>query len=311
MKKLLWILLIAGVALTAKADVTSFVELSAKGGWSTLGYRAEAVQQLTFDNVGSYGYGAHIGYGMYFNRMVGLSVGADFSRYGSTLRGKGTITYTGVNSIYPAAPAPADLYNHTVTVNALRDAQEICYVEIPLALCLRFPLGAVNIHVQAGAKCGFAVMSGAEAASDTEHSGYFPEGHLAIRPDVPGHGFYRQPDAQYRYDMEVNSLQVVGFVKLGIGYPMQRNPHCEWFANIYAGYGFLNAVKMPENKTELGFLNDRPGQENNHYFMTPYTGIFTTNSISPDSSPAEVGLEIGFRYLIPHTRTYPCRCVCD
>jgi len=95
------------------------------------------------------------------------------------------------------------------------------------------------------------------------------------------------------------------FLKLGLDYEIGANVHL--FGNIYGDYGLMNALKR--GQSELGFQNDRAGMEGTHYFMASYDGITATNILSEKSHPIQVGLELGIRFVFPHKKSYPCKCM--
>ena len=70
-------------------------EFSLGAGWSMLNY------QLTGDqlrNNGSYGLKAHLGYAYFFTPNFGLRLGADVSRYGTTLALPDELVWSSVNA---------------------------------------------------------------------------------------------------------------------------------------------------------------------------------------------------------------------
>ena len=108
-------------AATSMYGLSSFFEVSVGGGWSSLGYGLTNATQpgLTMSQGGSYGLGAHVGYGLQFNKYVGLGVGVDLSRYGANAKMNGVAEWQGVRD------TDGELYNHLTTVHKWSDQQEL------------------------------------------------------------------------------------------------------------------------------------------------------------------------------------------
>lgn len=297
--RILIIFLLLGLSLPFAAQKHSAVELSVGGGWSTLGYKVQAQQaDLTGSNSGSWGVQAHVGYAFFFTPNVGLGVGANFSRYGAGASLSGTLQWQGV------ADTEGETYDHLTLIHSLSDKQEMYLVEIPLTLYFLYPLtDALSFNAEIGAKYAIPVLSKAFYHADIEHQGNYGIWGLNLY-DIPEHGFYRESDFHNDYTVPAKN-QISIFLKLGLDYEIGANVHL--FGNIYGDYGLMNALKR--GQSELGFQNDRAGMEGTHYFMASYDGITATNILSEKSHPIQVGLELGIRFVFPHKKSYPCKCM--
>ena len=280
------------------ARMHSALELSVGGGWSTLGYKVEPKQaDVKGSNIGSWGAQVHVGYALFFTPTVGLGIGANFSHYGANATLSGSAQWKDVTD------TEGERYNHRTLIHSLKDQQDVYFVEFPLTLYFVYPMSYhLSLNVEVGAKYGIPVLSRASFHADIEHQGDYGIWGLNLH-EVAGHGFYRERDFHNDYPITVKN-QISVFLKLGIAYEIGRNTHL--FANIYGDYGFTNAQQS--GSSELGFRNDRAGMEEAHAFMPAYHGLVSTNNISAKSHPAQVGLELGLRFVFPHKKTYPCMC---
>ena len=297
--RILIICLACGLSLPiAAAQMHSALELSAGGGWSTLGYKVLPSQaDITGTNNGSWGIQAHVGYAFFFMPNIGLGLGIDFSRYGAQASLAGTAQWDNVTD------TEGEHYNHLALIHSLRDMQEVYFVEIPLTLYFAYPISyTLSFDMQLGAKYALPVMSKAAFHADIEHQGDYGIWGLNLH-DVPGHGFYRERDFHGDYQVPAQN-QLSLFLKLGLSYAVRNNIFL--FGHIYGNYGLLNALKS--DQTELGFRNDRSGMQDVHAFMPDYNGIIATNCISAKSHPIQLGLEIGVRFIFLHKKSYPCKC---
>lgn len=290
--------LLLGLCLPMAAQMHSAMEISVGGGWSSLGYQVQPTQaDVTGANKGSWGAQVHVGYALFFTPKIGLGIGANFAHYGANASLSGTARWADVTD------TEGERYNHLAIIHSLKDKQDAYLVEIPLTLYLDFPLSEyLHFDIEIGAKYGIPVMKSASFQADVEHQGDYGIWGMNLY-DVPSHGFYREGDFHQDYSVSIGH-QISAFLKVGIAYEIQKN--VQFFANIYGDYGFTNTVKRGE--AELGFQNDRAGMASTHAFMPAYNGIIATNNISAKSHPIQVGLEVGFRFIIPHKTNYPCRC---
>ena len=305
MKKLR--LLIAGVLLlsaTSMFALASYVELSLGGGWSSLGYGLTNQSQpgLSVGQKGSYGLDAHIGYGLLFNRYVGVGIGVDFARYGATAAISGQAVWPGV------IDTDGELYDHRVQVNRWNDYQSLYMVEVPLSLYLHLPVSErAALFGQLGVKACLPVMSGGKYSGQISHTGFYEPWMMTI-DNVPGHGFYTST-MEADYTMKTK-MTMAAFAKIGIEGPVDEERRVWLFGAIYGTYHFMPAFDTANAGTAIGWKNDTQDQSllQAHYFMNDYTPLFNTDMAVGKPKPLAIGAEIGIRFRIPHPKRHDCRC---
>lgn len=308
MKLLRTILLSIAVLTTSSMyGLSSFIELSVGGGWSSLGYKLNNETQpgLMLKQNGSYGLEAHFGYGLQFTKNIGVGIGADLSRYGATAKINGQARWSGVRD------TDGELYDHITSVQRWTDKQEIYMLEIPLSLYLRFPIATdVRIYGQIGAKACIPLMNKAHYEGTVSHQGFYEPWMLTVS-DVPNHGFYT---ADMKSDYTISTkLTVAAFAKIGIEAPVDELRHVWLFGAIYGTMHFMPAIEVSATPAPIGWRNDIQGEANRqaHYFMSDYTPVYNTALMSGKPNPVAVGAEIGIRFRIPHPKRYRSHCMCE
>lgn len=299
-----FILVLSLLANTAVYGISSFIEISAGGGWSSLGYSLtnETQQGLTMRQNGSYGLNAHIGYGLQFNKYIGLGVGVDLARYGADARLKGTAEWMGVTD------TEGERYDHIVSVHTWNDRQSVYMIEIPLSVYLRFPVSeTVRVYGQIGAKVCLPVMSSASYKGTISHSGVYEPWMLTLS-NMPNHGFYTA-NMQDSYALRTH-LTVAGFVKIGVEAPVDKLNNIWLYGTICGSVHFMPAVTPDTGNNIIGWRNDTYDQTmyQAHSFMSDYSPILSTNLIKREAKPFALGAEIGIRFRIPHFKRYGCNC---
>lgn len=303
MKRTLLFIVVLCSALTARAELSSMLELSIGGGWSSLGYKVSNDGLVKGQQQGSYGFDAHIGYGLMFNRYIGLGIGADFAHYGSTVKLGGTAMWQGVTD------TDGERYDHSTEINKWKDVQDIFMVEIPLSVYFRVPMAGGNSWFSAvvGAKVGIPVISGAKYSGELTHTAGYEPWQLILQ-DVRGHGFYSS-EMSDKYSIS-QKTSYAAFAKIGLETALDKKQRICLYGHIYATYYFANTLKFSGLSKELGFINDSkdPSMQEAHYFMQDYTSILDTKLVKQKSCPIGIGVEIGVRFRFPHPKKYPCHC---
>lgn len=269
------------------------------------GFNTDIHPGLNLRQSGSYGYGAHVGFGLQFTKHIGVGIGADFSRYGASARISGEAAWLGVRD------TEGELYDHIVTVNRWTDKQEIYMLEIPLSLYLRFPIAQdVRLYGQIGAKACLPMISKAGFSGSLSHKGFYEPWMLTIS-EVPNHGFYTST-MDRNYDLKTNKFTIAAFLKIGIEAPVDELRHVWLFGAIYGTMHFMPAIDLSPDAA-IGWKNDIQGDamRQAHYFMSDYTSILNTNLVSGHAWPLAVGAEIGIRIRIPHPKQYRRSCRCE
>lgn len=276
--------------------IYSIFELSGLGGWSTENVSPKSSEpSLSLREHGSYTYGAHVGYVLQFHPNVGIGIGADFQRYGTSTRMVGDAYWM---SVYDTE---GQLYNHRLHVYSLRDDIQQLYVNVPLSLRFFVPMDNVSLEFQVGAKFGLPVSSTGKYKGDVEHMGQYPQwGDLELN-QVPNHGFYRDQTIADNYSLS-KPIQAFAFAKVGLLVPL--TDRLQLTVHVGADYGLLNSKPETDN-AQFGANNNG---DQAHYFMPAYSGILSTPMTSGKMHPMSVTGEIGLRFVINHRKSYPCMC---
>lgn len=288
-------------------SLSSFFEISGGGGWSSLGYGLKSTDQpaLNVSQNGSYGFNAHIGYGLQFTRNIGVGIGVDFARYGATAKIGGQAIWQGVTD------TEGEMYNHIALINKWTDRQEIYMLEIPLSLYVRFPIATdVRIYGQIGAKACLPMIGKAHYSGSISHQGEY-EPWMMTLTNIPNHGFYTST-VDRKYDLQMSKFTMAAFVKIGIEAPVDELRYVWIFGAITGSMHFMPAISSSPSAT-IGWRNDTSDEtmRQAHSFMSDYTSILNTTLISGHSWPCAVGAEIGIRLRIPHAKRYRSHCRCE
>lgn len=302
-----WIVIgiISCVAITASARLTSMIEVSVGGGWSSLGYQLNTESQpfVTAKQAGSYGLTAHIGYGLMFTPHIGVGIGADIARYGADAKLGDQAQWLGVTD------TDGELYDHFTNIRSWKDQQQLYMVEIPLTVYFRSPATGSQVYFsgEVGAKVGIPVMSDAKYHGELSHQAGYEPWQLNLQ-QVRGHGFY-DSEMSNTYDLQPKTSFAL-FAKVGIETPLDEKEHVWFFSHIYGTYYLASAVSLTDTPTPLGFRNDsnQPAMQEAHAFMADYTGILNTDMIKNKPTPISVGVELGIRFKILHKQTFRCHC---
>lgn len=277
-------------------------EITVGGGYSSLGYKVNEVSALLNSRtIGSYSAQGHLGYNWFFTEYVGLGVGLDVEHYGQSAKLDGQLVWEGVTD------TDGEKYDHHLALNKWSETQDYWTFEIPVSLVFSIPVqDKVYITLQAGGKYGIPLTAGYSGKGELTHTGYYKPWDLTLM-EKPNHGFYSETAFTPKGAITRKNYWSV-FAKAGVAIPLVE--HLDLLVQAYFNYA-LTEVANTEQNGVLGFRDDRPGQEQTHYFMDPYIGLGNTAVITDAFKPWSVGLEVGIRYTITPERKakYPCRCM--
>lgn len=277
-------------------------ELTVGGGYSSLGYKVNNVaDQLASKTTGSYSLQAHFGYNWFFTEYMGLAVGVDAQHYGQKATLNGLLTWNGVTD------TNGERYNHILGLNNWSERQNYWAVEIPVSFVFSIPVRDVlYITAQLGGKYGLPLSQSYAGSGALTHSGFYEPWNLTLT-NKPNHGFYTEQNFSPKGTLSKKNYWAI-FAKAGVAIPLVD--HLDLLVQAYFNYVLTNINESGQNEP-LGFRNDRPGQEEAHYFMRNYTDLSNTGVINQPFKPWSVGLEIGVRYTIATKKAhkYPCRCL--
>ena len=290
-----------GAAEPARQKGGHAFEATVGAGYASLGYNVNDITpDIHTTTVGFYGLQAHIGYNWFFSKYLGVAVGVDAHHYGQKTTLSGTLVWKGVTD------TDGERYEHRLRLDKWNEQQDCWTVEIPLSLVFAFPIpDKCSITAQIGGKFGLPLSATYNGYGTLIHTGYYEPWNLVLS-DKPNHGFYTERDFKPKGQFRNKNYWTV-FAKAGVTLPLAE--HLDLLVQLYANYALTSLADEGQNEV-LGFRNDRPGQEQNHYFMSNYTDLHNTPVITDRFKPWDIGLEIGIRYTISsHKHQYPCRCL--
>ena len=277
-------------------------EVTVGGGYSSLGYKVNNVaDRLASSTSGSYSLQAHIGYNWFFSEYMGVGIGVDAQHYGQKATLNGLLTWSGVTD------TNGERYDHMLNLNNWAEQQNYWTVEIPLSLVFSFPVqDKLYITAQVGGKYGLPLSGKYAGSGSLTHSGYYEPWGLTL-DNKPNHGFYTEQGFNPKGTLTKKNYWAL-FAKVGVAIPLVE--HLDLLVQGYFNYA-LTAIGQSGRNEALGFRNDRPGQEEAHYFMQNYTDLSNTGVINGSFKPWSAGVEIGVRYTIQTKKknNTPCRCL--
>lgn len=283
----------------------SSIEMGVQFGTGGFGYKLPKNSGLEAKNIASLSWQIHTGYNYFFLENMGVGIGLDVSSFAQTSRLNGTLSYLDVTD------TDGERYTHRLDLDDWTERQNAYFVEIPLGL--KFCGGGPNVYfiAELGAKVGFNVAASYKGIKGTTtHYGVYPMWGTELEPlvlrDMDPHGFYTATDYHPQGKFDPNwKLSASVYGKIGMAVPVAE--YLDMTFQVCAQYSLTDSYKAG-GENELGFLNDRKGQEEAHYFLPEYSSILGTKYTSGACRPWSVGLEIGLRYTFPaKAPCYPCR----
>lgn len=276
----------------------SSFELAIGGGYGSLGYGVASTETMQAKNLGDWAASAHIGYNYFFSEWVGIGVGVDVTRIGSTLRLEGEQTWTRVTD------TDGERYDHVLRLSPWRETQQAVYLEPSLAIKTSIPAGDIYVIAEVGAKYALPVLSGYYAKGELTHTGYYKPWDLTLS-DMAPHGFYTEDAYRPKGDIVKPEWRIAVFAKAGVLIPLVE--HLDLMVQAYGQYSVTSSAIGGENVP--GFRQDREGMTDAHYFMPDYTSYTGSALVNGGYRPWMVGAEIGLRYTIPHGKAAKnCHC---
>ena len=226
----------ASIALTAVAQQSehdNYIGVNFGGGLNSALYKpANGTQGLGF------GFDAGLHYGHFFNKTVGLGVGAQFSWANAYATYNWNEVTTGLT--HPSNPNTP--YNLTTGFSNFVERQNIGYLSIPVEVLFR---KALNDRAAFIGGVGLALdlpLYGKYLAKGGSYSttGVFPAlGNYSIE-NMPEHGFSTYTTTQ---DAKFNNrAKVGGSVIADLGFRVAMNDNWGMYFGLYAGYGFTNLL---------------------------------------------------------------------
>lgn len=266
------------------ADQGSSLQFYLGGAYSSMGYRLQDGK-----NLGHIGGEASVRYAYFFTPEWGLSVGVDFSTYGS--RGKlntllqwdGQIDTDGEN------------YNHRAITHDWKEDQRTYMLSIPLTAQYQHRFNdKIGIFAALGGFVGLPVSSNYRLVSGAlEHRGYYPQWNLELY-DLSNHDFYTEHigEAFSKEPKKLSLKQISAGIKMDLGVIVPLNDKIDLFAGVY---GSVVCNDLQSEQHELGWQQTGFTDYRQHAFMPTYEGI--VNSTYTDAvRPWNVGIKVGIHF---------------
>ena len=235
-KRIFSIIVAASIALTAVAQQSehdNYIGVNFGGGLNSALYKpANGTQGLGF------GFDAGLHYGHFFNRTVGLGVGAQFSWANAYATYNWNEVTTGLT--HPSNPNTP--YNLTTGFSNFVERQNIGYLSIPVEVLFRKTLndraafiGGVGLALDLPLYGKYLAKGGSYSTT-----GVFPAlGNYTIE-NMPEHGFSTYTTTQgAKFN---NRAKVGGSVIADLGFRVAMNDNWGMYFGLYAGYGFTNLL---------------------------------------------------------------------
>lgn len=248
-------------ASNAQWGVDNYIGVNFGGGLNSALYKpANGTQGLGF------GFDAGLHYGHFFNRTVGLGVGAQFSWANAYATYNWNEVTTGLT--HPSNPNTP--YNLTTGFNNFVERQNIGYLSIPVEVLFRKGLndraafiGGVGLALDIPLYGNYIAKGGSYSTT-----GVFPAlGNYAIE-NMPEHGFSTYTTTQgAKWN---NRAKVGGSVIADLGFRVAMNDHWGMYFGLYAGYGFTNLLGGAKTEEMLMINAANPA-------VIDYRGTFDSN----------------------------------
>lgn len=266
------------------ADRGSSLQFYLGGAYSSMGYSLQDGK-----NLGHIGGEASVRYAYFFTPEWGLSVGVDFSTYGS--RGKLNTLLQWDGQI----DTDGESYNHRAVTHDWKEDQRTYMLSIPLTAQYQHRFNdKIGIFAALGGFVGLPVSSNYRLVSGAlEHRGYYPQWNLELY-DLSNHDFYTEHigDAFSKEPKKLSLKQISAGIKMDLGVIVPLNDKIDLFAGVY---GSVVCNDLQSEQHELGWQQTGFTDYRQHAFMPTYEGI--VNSTYTDAvRPWNVGIKVGIHF---------------
>lgn len=266
------------------ADQGSSLQFYLGGAYSSMGYRLQDGK-----NLGHIGGEASVRYAYFFTPEWGLSVGVDFSTYGS--RGKLNTLLQWDGQI----DTDGESYNHRAITHDWKEDQRTYMLSIPLTAQYQHRFNdKIGIFAALGGFVGLPVSSNYRLVSGAlEHRGYYPQWNLELY-DLSNHDFYTEHigEAFSKEPKKLSLKQISAGIKMDLGVIVPLNDKIDLFAGVY---GSVVCNDLQSERHELGWQQTGFTDYRQHAFMPTYEGI--VNSTYTDAvRPWNVGIKVGIHF---------------
>ena len=288
----IYLLLVCITPIFAGRAATSYYTFTLRGGYGSMDFGLkEGVTK------GSIAYGVELEYAYFFLPYIGIGIGGDVQRVGSTGVLNTSITW---NNVFDT---DGEMYKHVVNLHNWSEKQRAFNVEVPITLQTQFDLNqSCRLLLKAGAAYSWLIQHKTNAKGTIEHLGNYDRWHLQL--DIPEYGFYTEKGFNPQYAF--NNVHSCTF-RLSADVCFYTRSNVELLCGIYA---CLNIRNLNTEHSPIGFRNDRPEGSVFHPFMNEYSTILNTNYVGSKLYSYTIQLQFGIRLHQPHRKiNYDCKCV--
>lgn len=284
-KRIFSIIAVAALTISASAQQSAhdnYFGVSFGGGLNTMLYQPVNGQQ----HVGA-GFDAGLFYARFFNKTVGLGVGAQYSWYNASALYNWSETTNGLVHV----DNPGVTYNLTTGFNNWNERQNVGVISIPVEVLFRKSfndrwslIGGVGASLDLPIHGKYIAQGGTYTTT-----GVFPKLGNYVVENMPEHGFSTYSNFT---NSKINNLATVGASVIGdLGARVAMNDNWGFYFGVYFGYGMTNLLKEPKTNPFLLINTTDPS-------IIDYAGTFDSNQTS-QAKLLRCGLKIAFDFGWP------------
>ena len=272
----------AALAISASAQQSeqdNYIGVSFGGGLNTMLYQPANGQQ----QVGA-GLDAGLHYSRFFNNLVGLRVGLQYS----WANAYATYNWNEVTTGLTHASNPGITYDLTTGFNNFKEQQSIGVLSVPVEVLFRKAfndrwalIAGVGLQLDAPLHGKYIARGGSYSTT-----GVFPALGSYTISDMPEHGFSTYTTTQNaKFN---NRVKVGGSVIADLGARVAMNDNWGFYMGIYFGYGFTNLLAEAK-ADEMIMINAADPS------LIDYRGTFDANQ-TDKANLLRCGLKIAFDF---------------
>ena len=254
------------------------------GGLSTLKYSLDIGSQK--DKVGG---GAGIGYTYLFSEKVGVSSGFEFALYNAQACLNSAV------SSYMTKDMEDTNFLFKSTVSNYEETQKSTYLQIPVMLTLRFPVGKYHFYTSAGLKVGIPLSSTYKATKgEVTNTGYYGYEDFEYQ-NVEELGFTTLKPKESNGDYDLNIAYILS---LEAGMKWELKDNLSLYTGFYFDYGLNDIGKEERSRQFIEYAPMTPWDFVNNSILTSKFNLDNhndsfTNKVAPMA--AGVKIKLAFR----------------
>lgn len=293
MRKWLFIsLLLISMTITvwSQSSTASYYTLTMRTGYGSCDYGLKDGKMR-----GDVAYGAALEYALFFHRNIGIGIGGDFQRIGSTGILNTSLFWNNVMD------TDGELYNHQLNLYDWKEKQTAFYVDFPVTLQTQFELNSsCGLLLKAGVAYALMLKQKTSAEGIIEHLGNYDRWYLQL--DIPEYGFYTEKGFTSEYSFNYAHSFALMF-SADMCFATRSN--IELLCGVYAG---LNIRNLKTEHSPIGFRNDNERGAMFHYFMNDYSTLLNTDYVKNTIYSYTIQLQLGIRFSQSHRKKHQCKC---